>query len=90
MNRYSTQSTDAIRTARTKLLAGIAHPRLSPTTRVRMEGWIAEADAELVSRGTVDVYAAEIRSKWGVDVETYRRTIKPYEGKLVSANAWIG
>jgi len=90
MTRYSTLSTDAIRTARTKLIAGLANVRITPETRIRMEGWVAEAEAELVARAARETEAATIRERWGVDVETYRRTIKPYEHKLRAANGWIG
>ena len=90
MTRYSTLTTDAVRTARTKLITGLANPRIDAATRIRMEGWVAEAEAELVARAAKETEAATIRATWGVDVETYNRTIKPYEHKLRQANGWIG
>lgn len=49
-NRYSTVSLETIQNARLQLLRGLANPRLSAPTRERMQGWISEAEAELLSR----------------------------------------
>ncbi len=49
-NRYSDETLDSIRKARLHLLRGLANPRLSTSTRERMQGWISEAEAELLNR----------------------------------------
>jgi len=49
-NRYATKTLDFIQQARLQLMSGLANPRLSAPTRERMQGWIAEAEAELLNR----------------------------------------
>ncbi len=48
--RYTNDSLDNIRKARMHLLRGLANPRLSTATRERMQGWISEAESELLNR----------------------------------------
>ncbi|MGI8486278.1 MAG: hypothetical protein ACR2OU_18715 [Thermomicrobiales bacterium] len=50
--RYTNDSLETIQNARLQLLRGLANPRLSTATRERMQGWIAEAEAELLNRAS--------------------------------------
>lgn len=61
--RYTNDSLETIQQARLQLLRGLANPRLSASTRERMQGWISEAEAELLNRaGTgVEIVAAPKR-----------------------------
>jgi len=53
--RYASETLDTIRQARLQLLHGLANPRLSAPTRDRMQGWISEAEAELLNRAGTGV-----------------------------------
>ena len=48
--RYTNDSLEAIQNARLQLLRGLSNPRLSASTRERMQGWISEAETELLNR----------------------------------------
>lgn len=80
MNRYSSQPTAAIRQARGKLMAALANPRLVAANREQVVRYIADADAELLSRDSGRR-------------EVHRKVVAPYEYKLAKTGAydgWIG